>query len=310
MKINVTSGITAMLTGALLLSACGGGENPENGEEDDENSGENAQEENNEIESSGGSDTIKIGYNNWAENVASSNMWKILLEEEGYKVELVNLEKAALFSGVADGELDIGMEVWIPHTDKSYVDKYGEDFTIQEPWYENTQLGLTVPAYMEEVNSIDDLNNHTEELDGNIVGIEPGASLMELTEDVIGHYELDYELQPSSEQAMMTELDQAYQNEEPIVTTLWSPHWAFSEYDLKYLEDPDNVYGEADDIVYITKEGFEDENKEVVTWMNNWQFDDDSLGSLMATINEMDDPEAGAEAWIEENRDLVNEWIQ
>ncbi|WP_233269497.1 glycine betaine ABC transporter substrate-binding protein [Alteribacillus sp. YIM 98480] len=281
------------LTAMLILAACG----------------DDGAEENNGETSSKEAETIEIGYNNWAENIAASNMWKILLEEEGYDVELINLEKTAVFAGVAEGDLDIGMEVWIPFTDQHHIEEYGNDFQTQAEWYENTELGLVVPEYMDEVNSLEDLNDYTEETDGEIIGIDPGASLMELTEEAIEHYDLNYDLQASSEQAMMTELDEAYQNEEPIVVTLWSPHWAFADYDLKYLEEPDTVYGEADDIVYISNDGFEEEYSEVAEWMNNWKFDDESLGGLMSTINEMDDPEEGAQAWIEENRDLVEEWI-
>ena len=47
-----------------------------------------------------------------------------------------------------------------------------------------------------------------------------------------------------------------------------------------------------------------------VEWMNKWKMDDDSLGSLMATIKEADDAESGAKQWIEENQELVSEWTE
>ena len=36
---------------------------------------------------------IKLGVTSWKENIATANMWKVLLEEKGYKVELMYLEK-------------------------------------------------------------------------------------------------------------------------------------------------------------------------------------------------------------------------
>lgn len=39
---------------------------------------------------------IKLGVTSWKENIATANMWKVLLEEKGYKVELMYLEKAAI----------------------------------------------------------------------------------------------------------------------------------------------------------------------------------------------------------------------
>ncbi len=148
-----------------------------------------------------------------------------------------------------------------------------------------------------------------EQLDYELVGIESGASIMDLTEEVIDEYDLDYDLIDSSEAAMMAELDTVYGNQEPIVVTLWDPHWAFAEYDLKYLDDPQEVFGEGEDIIFITRENFEDDFEEVLGWMNDWKMDDDSLGPLMATIEDKEDPVEGAQAWIDENQDLIDEWI-
>ncbi len=61
---------------------------------------------------------------------------------------------------------------------------------------------------------------------------------MEVTEELIKDYNLDYELTSSSEPAMITQIGEAVKNKEPIVAPLWSPHWIFAEYDLKFLEDP------------------------------------------------------------------------
>ncbi|PSL46959.1 glycine betaine/proline transport system substrate-binding protein [Salsuginibacillus halophilus] len=290
---------TSVLVGTLILAGCGDADG-------DESNGDNGGTE--DAAESGGS--VEIGYNNWAENIAVTNMWAILLEEEGYDVEMSNMEKAPLFAGVASGDIDIGMEVWLPTTDQHHVDEYGDDFDVQGEWYEGTVLGLAVPEYMEDVNSIEDLNDYAEEFDETIMGIEPGSSLVETTEEVQEAYDLDLELQTSSEQAMISELDSAYSSEEPIVVTMWSPHWVLSEYDIKYLEDPENVYGDGDDIVYISRDGFEEEYEEVVQYLNNMHFDDETLGALMAEINETDDAQEGAQAWIDDNRELVDEWLE
>ncbi|MDQ0483596.1 glycine betaine ABC transporter substrate-binding protein [Guptibacillus hwajinpoensis] len=284
-------GILLLVIAALsVLAACGG-------------AGDSSSEE----ESKG---TVTFGLNNWAENIAVSNMWKVILEEKGYDIELKSMEKAPVWAGISQGDLDVAAEVWLPATDKPLYEEYKDDLKLHKTWYEGTGLGLVVPSYMD-ITSIEELNQKKDELGlEQIVGIDPGASLMEMSRTALEEYSLNYELVDSSGPAMMSELKKAYENEEPIVVTLWNPHWAFAEYDLKYLEDPKKVYGEADDIYYMTRTDFEEDHPEIVEWMNKWKMDDDSLGSLMATIKEADDAESGAKQWIEENQELVSEWTE
>ena len=288
----------SMLFAAVLLVSCSGG--ADSGESDSQKGADQAAEEKGKL---------KFGINNWAENVAVSNMWKVLLEKEGYEVELRTLEKAPVWTGIAQGDLDLSPEIWLPITDAPFYEEYKENIVVHEAWYEGTKLGLAVPSYVD-IDSLEELNDHKDMFDGRIVGIDAGASLMGLTKDAIEEYGLEYELIESSETAMLSELEKAYNNEEPILVTLWSPHWVFAEYDLKYLEDPRTVFGEADDIYYMTRTGFEEDYPEVVQWMNNWKMDDDSLGSLMALGEELGDPIEAAKQWIEDNRDLVEEWMQ
>ncbi|MFG6148120.1 glycine betaine ABC transporter substrate-binding protein [Halobacillus sp. B23F22_1] len=285
-----------LLGSSLILAACGG-------DSDSDSSGDEGGE-------SSGDKEVSIGMNNWAENIAVSNMWKIILEEEGYEVELEQVEKGVLYEALAAGDLDIGMEIWLPNTDASFYEQYEEDIDWRETWYEGTELGLVVPSYMEDINSIEDLNDHAEELDGQIVGIDSGASIMSLTDDAIAEYDLDYSLAASSEGSMMTELTNAIESEEPIVVTHWTPHWAFSEMDLKFLEDPENVYGDSEDISYAARLDLEEDNPELVEWFDNFMLDDQQLGELMASINEADSEEEGAQAWIDENQDVIDEWME
>ena len=256
---------------------------------------------------------IRIGVNNWAENVAAANLWKIILEEKGYKVQLINGEKAPIYTGVAKGDLQLGLEVWLPTTDEHYVSQYKDNIEMYEPWYEGTRLGLVVPSYVN-VNSIEELNANKQDFLVNnkpsIVGIDAGASLMRLSAEVIEKYNLDYQLINGTEPAMMAALKKAYDKNEPIVVTLWSPHWAFADFDLKYLDDSKKVYGDRENIYIMATKGFGDKYPSVTRWLNQWKMDDQSLGSLMAKVNEEGNPAKGAGAWLEENRSLVDQWLK
>ncbi|MUV37095.1 Glycine betaine-binding protein OpuAC [Lentibacillus sp. JNUCC-1] len=287
---------TTLLGMILVLAACSGDENANDGA-----NGNDAKPEDKA--------PITIGMNNWAENVAVSNMWKIILENKGYEVDLKAVEKAILYEGLSQKDVDIGMEIWMPITDKPYYEKHEDKIDLREPWYEGTDLALAVPEYMEDINSIEDLKGMEAKLDSEIIGIDPGSSIMELTGDVIEEYGLDYNLVSSSEPAMISELQKKMADEEPIVVTLWKPHWVFAEMDLKLLEDDKNIYGDQEDIHYGIRLGFEDEYPEVVEWFDNFKLNDDQLGSLMAELNEAESEEEGAQNWIDDNQDLIDEWV-
>ena len=254
--------------------------------------------------------SLKIAMNDWAENIAVSNMWKILLEERGYETELVQVEKAIMYQGVADKELDIGMEIWLPHTDKPYYDEYSDDIDLRDAWYEGTDLALTVPDYMDDINNIEDLEENKDLFDEEIIGIDAGASIMSLTEEVIDTYDLSFELKSSSESAMLAELESHIAEEKPIVVTLWKPHSAFANYDLKLLDDTENIYGEEEKIYYAARVDLKDDEPEVVEWLDNFFLNDEQLGSLMNAVEKADQEEDGAQQWIDNNRDVVDEWFE
>lgn len=264
-------------------------------------------------ESSGNKDadekTIDMGQINWAENIAVTNMWKVILAEHGYDVEFHVLDIGTTMEALANDELDIGMEIWLPIQDASYLENYQDkvDFS-EETWYDNAKVGLVVPDYVD-IDSVEELNDHVDLFEGEIVGFDPGAGTMEVTEDLLDEYDLNFELLPSSEPAMITEIKEAIKNEEPIVSPLWSPHRIFSEVDLKYLDDPKGVYGGVEKIHHATRHGFAEDYPEVDEWFKNWKMDDDDIGSLMSYVAEAEDPIDGATKWVEKNEDVIAEWI-
>ncbi|WP_226580311.1 glycine betaine ABC transporter substrate-binding protein [Halobacillus litoralis] len=282
----------------ILLAACGDPEEEASkGDESDESSEDKS--------------TITIGMNNWAENVAVSNMWKLILEDEGYNVELKQVEKSYLYEALSSGDLDIGTEIWLPTTDQPFYEEYKDKIDWRETWYEGTKIGLAVPSYMEDVNSIGDLKDYIQISDKQIIGIAADASIMNLTEKAIQEYNLDYSLLLSSgESTMIKEMRSAIENKEPVVATLWKPHWVFGELDLKLLEDPKNVYGDSDSISYATRLGMEEDYPEIVKWWDQFMLSDEQLESLMLSINESETREEGAQKWIDNHQDLIDEWTK
>ena len=83
-------------------------------------------------------------------------------------------------------------------------------------------------------------------------------------------------------------------NEEPIIVTGWSPHWKFAKYDLKYLEDPKGVFGEAETINTMVRQGLEDDMPEAYQVLDNFYWAPDDLEEVMLKISDGADPREAA----------------
>lgn len=107
---------------------------------------------------------------------------------------------------------------------------------------------------------------------------------------------------------MATALGEAIDNEEPIAVTGWSPHWKFAEYDLKYLEDPKEVYGGAEEIKTMARQGLEEDLPNAYKVLENFSWGEEKFNNVMLEIHNGTDPEEAAATFVEENQDLVDEW--
>ncbi|WP_338325874.1 glycine betaine ABC transporter substrate-binding protein [Paenibacillus luteus] len=265
--------------------------------------------------SSGGSDKKKItlAYVAWDSEIASTNVVKEVLEQKlGYQVEMMQVDAGPMWAGISDGSADAMVAAWLPTTHASYVTKYNGKYDDLGPNLEGTKIGLVVPKYMD-INSIDELNGaFGDTVDHTIIGIEPGAGLMMSTEKVLDEYNLrdKWTLLESSSAAMTQELQKAYANKEPIVVTGWTPHWIFAKMDLKYLEDPKNVYGGDEQIHTIARQGLKEDQPEAYAFLDKFNWTPDDMAAVMIKIQEGETPEAAAKAWVEANADKVEAWVK
>lgn len=145
-----------------------------------------------------------------------------------------------------------------------------------------------------------------------IVGIEPGAGIMAATEEAITEYGLDLTLDATSGPVMVTELGEAIENGEDVIVTGWQPHYKFAEYDLKFLEDPQGIFGDVENIHTMARTGVREDFPHVTTFFENFYMDINSLGDLMGEINARGDSEDTldiAADWMSNNEDVWADWL-
>lgn len=253
--------------------------------------------------------TVHLAYVEWSSEVASTNVVRAVLEQAGYEVDMTSLSAAAMWQAVASGDADAIVAAWLPTTHADYIDRVGDDVEDLGVNLDGTKLGLVVPAYSD-IETIGDLNDQADAFNGEIIGIDPGAGLMGLTEEVIDTYGLDLRLRSGSGATMTAALASAIDNEEDIVVTGWTPHWKFARFDLKYLEDPQGVYGGAEQIHTIVRQGLADDMPEAYAILDAFEWTPEQMGEVMLMNQEEDsDPYENAKQWVEENQDLVASWL-
>ncbi|MFF4132883.1 ABC transporter permease/substrate binding protein [Streptomyces mirabilis] len=254
---------------------------------------------------------VTIGYIPWDEGVASTFLWKEILEERGFQVDTKQFDAGPLYTSLSQGDIDFETDSWLPTTHEQYWKKYGSKLDDLGSWFGPTSLELSVPSYMKGVDSLADLKGKAGTFGGKITGIESSAGMMGLLKSkVLKDYGLDkeYKVVDSSTPAMLAELKRAYAKKEPIVVTLWSPHWAYSDYDLKKLKDPKGTWGKGDGVHTLSRKGFAQDNPVVGQWLKNFRMTEKQLTGLEAEINKVGKgkQQDAVRAWLKRNPGVVD----
>ncbi|MFI2103385.1 glycine betaine ABC transporter substrate-binding protein [Isoptericola sp. NPDC019693] len=248
----------------------------------------------------------------WAEAESVSYLWKDLLESEGYDVTLESGDIGVVYTALAGGDFDLTVAAWLPNTHAAYLEQYGDDISDQGVWYDQAKITIAVnedsPA-----RTIGDLAKYADDYGNKLVGIEAGAGQTKITQDVVvptyGLEGLDYTI--SSTPAMLAELKGAVEADRNIAVTLWRPHWAYDEFPVRDLEDPEGTLGGAEEIHNWGTKDFSERYPQASSWFQAFEMDDEQLFSLENLMfNDpayADDPEGAVDAWLEQNPDFFDD---
>lgn len=172
-------------------------------------------------------------------------------------------------------------------------------------------LTLVIGACGNDDGTTQEEANLGEQLDYTITGMEPGSGIAENSRQVLDAYDNleGWEIHESSTAGMLAALDQAIAREEPIVITGWTPHFVFETHDLKFLEDPQNILGDEEDIHTMARLGLEDDMPEAYAILENFSWTVEDMQAVMVDALDVDFEEA-SENWIADNRSTVDSWIE
>jgi len=253
--------------------------------------------------------TVNLAYiNGWDDSIATTHVAaEIIRERLGYPVKLTPVDVAMMYLAIARGDLDATLSAWLPISHIDYYQRNEDKLTILGT---NTlgRVGLVVPDYVN-ARSIEDLNNEAKAYSNRIVGIEAGGGIMRLTNQAIADYGLNFELMASSTPAMTTALSRAIKTQKPIVVTGWVPHWKFVRFNLRFLDDPKNIYGESERVEVVAGRNFAAKAPEAAAFLAKFNWQSEEVGAVMLAIIEGTKPEQAAKDWVAAHPERVNQWL-
>ena len=286
-------------------------------------------------------DTITIAVNPWVGAEANAAVAQTVMENEmGCTVELQEINESGQFPAMADGDVDATLEVWPSghlKDRKDYIEKAGTVVDGGELGIVGN-IGWFTPSYVvEETPEFGTYEGFADNADafataetgdkGRFLGADTTYSIFD--EAIIASLGLDLEVVYSgSEAASLAALDKAYNAEEPILMYWWTPQWANAKYDLVEVElpaydeeceavaaeDPEAAVGYdcdyAEDVLYKAfSSELETKDPAAFEFFSNFTWTEEDQNGVALAIEEGTDPTEAAQAWIDENSDVVEGWL-
>ncbi|MDE1179221.1 glycine betaine ABC transporter substrate-binding protein [Paraburkholderia sp.] len=258
---------------------------------------------------------LKITITNWADVLAVANVAKYVMETKLQQpVKFVQADIGIQYQGVARGDVDLMVGGWLPVTHATYYARYKNDMDDVGIIYTGGKNGWAVPAYVpeSELSSIADLNKPDvkSKLNGTIQGIEPGGGLMQASEKTVKDYGLaGYNLQSSSEAGMLASVQRAYQSKQWIVATVWSPHWLFQKWPMRYLKDPKGTLGGEEQIHAFGSKQFAGKFPRADVFMQHFKLTLADVEAIEFAGNSTNDYATAAKKFVDSHPEKLQAWL-
>jgi len=156
------------------------------------------------------------------------------------------------------------------------------------------------------VSSLADLNKPgiAQQFDGKILTSEVGNGQYKLTEKVLNDKKIvGYKMVASSESGMLSELDRNLKRGKWSLVNAWSPHWMFAKYPLRYLDDPEHLFGGTEQIHVVARKGFSEQYPKVARFFSHYSIPQADLQTMMSAAREPgNSPEKVVAAYYAQNK--------
>lgn len=308
----------------LTLAGCGGGAIEEETSANESQAAE-----------TGDCGDLNMAVNPWVGFEADAYVVGYLAEQElGCTVNYKNLKEDVSWQGFGTGEVDVVIEDWgHPDLEKKFFAESGDGSAMDMGPTGNVGIiGWYVPPWLAEeypdILDWENLNKYAEDFatsesggQGQFLGADP--SYVQFDEAIVSNLGLDFKVVFSgSEAASITAFQQAEKDKEFLIGYFYEPQWLFAQLPLAKVSLPPYEEGCQDDpaevdcdypetvLKKIVSTEWVDEGSPAVDLVQNFEWTNEDQNQVASYI--ADDgmsPEDAAAKWVDENPDMVAEWL-
>lgn len=262
-------------------------------------------------------DTIRMGRVNLSFYALTGELVKQLLEEEGYRVKVTEASHPDIYSQLGAGELDLLAGTWLPNAHGNLFDQHGEDAQRLAVFYDNARLYWAVPAFVPEtaVAAVADLKESSvvERMTKTIAVVGPGSGLETGSQQIMDSYGLaeeGYELVTLPSDEWAATLDTAVAQNNWTVIGLWQPQYLNEQYDVRPLDEPQELLGGQDTCYLIARNAFVEQlDENTADLLRNIRLDISTITQLDYQVNiEGQKLEEVIRQWRQEHAQTIAQW--
>jgi len=263
---------------------------------------------------------VRVSDVGWTDVTSTSALFSVLVRQLGYDSQVTVLSIPVTFTSMKNKDIDVFLGNWMPTMEadrKPYLDDHSIDVIGVN--LTGAKYTLAVPAYTYAAGLRDfaDIQRFAPQLKSAIYGIEPGNDGNRLILGMIKQNQFNlgtFKLVESSEQGMLAEVERAIHDHEPVVFLGWDPHPMNMRFDMRYLSGGDGVFGPnfgGATIYTDVRAGYSQECPNVGRLLKNMKFTLTGESQMMdAILNQHQQPEAAAEAWLKAHPKAVSAWLE
>lgn len=259
--------------------------------------------------------TLDFGVPAWPGITVKTAIAEQLLNPLGYDTSTQEIGLQVIYQGIESGDIDAFLGAWLPAQREMFNPRKESGVLIDVANnVDGAQMTLAVPEYLYDsgIQSFADLDEHRDQFDGEIYGFGAGSAASEILHNAIDNDRWglgDWQVVDTSEVGMLSAARDAISREEPIVWVGWTPHWMNLELPMRYLEDPEDLFGENNgesDVLTVLRSGYAEANPTVVTFFEQFTFSAEEQSWMIQAFGQEEQDLADVAAqWINDHPERI-----